>query len=60
MLDNILYISDPEDYVAVAKDKTLIQALNSAVSKILKKDAVIKEMVMTCENLLADSECSRM
>lgn len=59
LINNILYISDPEDYAVVAKDKGLGTALETVAGKIPKKDSRAKDFVTLCEKLLADSKSNQ-
>lgn len=56
MLDNVLYVSKPEDYIVIANDTELISALNWTASKILEEDSEVKDMVVLCGTLLGDSK----
>lgn len=54
-VDNVLFVSDPEDYANFARDKSFIEALQTASGKISKKEAKIKDSVVFTEKILSDS-----
>lgn len=56
MLNNILYIADREDLVVIAKDKGLINTLQTVSTKIPRKDSKVKDAVVFCEKVLSDSK----